>query len=115
MSPPPRKLGVSAIIGLAMVLAGLAGLLLPVNDAPLIVGLLVGSIWVAGLVVRTVSGQEAGRTAWILGCVVGVAAATTSMASGFAALVVGIIVSLTITVVGIWTINDRMPPTSANR
>jgi hypothetical protein len=104
MSPASKKAYVCVSVVLAMVAAAVVGLLLSPNDAPLFVGLLVFSVWGAGLIGRAVVGRMAWRIFWIVGCIIGVAAATTSMGDSVLILTLGILITLAITATVIWTI-----------
>lgn len=104
MSLASKKAYVSVSVVLAMVLAAVVGLLLSPNDAPLFVGLLVFSVWGAGLIGCVVAGRNVWRIFWIIGCIIGVAAATTSMGDSVLILAVGMLITVATTATGIWTI-----------
>jgi hypothetical protein len=103
MSVGVKKACTATGLFLAMVLAALAGLLVEPNAAPLVVSLLVFSVWGAGLLSRALGARVTWQVCWILGCVIGVAAATTSMGVSVLGLVVGIFVTLAVTGTAIWT------------
>jgi hypothetical protein len=110
MSPASKKAYVCVGVFLAMVFAAIGGFLLSPNDAPLFVGLVVFSVWGAGLIGRAVAGPPVWRVCWIIGCVIGVAAATTSMGDSVLILAVGIVITLATTATGIWTIVRWIDP-----